>query len=513
MARGLWLGLAAALLAAAPALAEPVNVRIDGGTLTGVSQDGVESFKGIPYALPPVGPLRWRAPRSVAAWKGARPALDYGASCPQAQPPRNVAAGSPAEKTSEDCLTLNVWAPTPTGPMTGATGKAPVMVWIHGGGNVDGTGSQTYYDGSAFARQGVVLISINYRLGLLGFFAHPALTKEAGEEATGNFALMDQMAALSWARRNATAFGGDANNITVFGESAGGQDILALMAARPARRLFDQAIVQSGGLAWDVAPPLKDAEARGAETATKLGLPGADATAAQLRALPPEALVKFGQDAEPIADGRILTDSPAAIFARGQSADAPLIIGTNDNEGSVLTDPKPGELFPRLSAQDLAKARALYGPAAADDAAFARLLFRDGFFAAPARWIGRREAAGVPTYLYSFDYVLTALRGRRGGANHGSEIPFVFGTQAPAKMTPQDQAMSRIVQGYWISFAKTGQPGIAGAPPWPNVHFGDERRMEFTDPPVVREAPEAPVLDLLQEKLLPAAWAGTASPK
>src|SRR6185295_9618836 len=286
------------ILSATRAAAEPVRVTIDSGVLVGSAADGIQVFKGIPYAKPPVGPLRWRPPQPPAAWKEARDATAFGFACPQG----GAALEGEGLQASEDCLTLNVWAPAHAEP---SSPGAPVMVWLHGGGNSDGAAGKRYYDGSAFARDGVVLVSMNYRLGPLGFFAHPALTKEAGpSEPLGSYGLMDQIAALAWVKRNARAFGGDPGRVTVFGESAGGEDVLALLAVPSAAGSFQQAIVESGP-GWPQLPTLAQAEQFGLTSATAIGLTGADA-AERLRALPVEAAIKLAGPTVLVEDGRLL---------------------------------------------------------------------------------------------------------------------------------------------------------------------------------------------------------------
>lgn len=256
-----------------PSAGVPVETQIDSGTLRGREADGIKSFKGIPYAAPPVGELRWRAPAAPTAWSGVREADQYGSDCVQNRVSWDKTQS--AQPTSEDCLTLNVWAPA-------AAKKAPVMVWIHGGGFVMGSGSQPIFDGAKLAGRDVVVVTFNYRLGRFGFFAHPALTREAAGAATGNFAFMDQVAALEWVKRNIAAFGGDPGNVTIFGESAGGGSVNQLMLAQPARGLFHKAIAQSGG-GRDVLPLLSaeragkpSAEAVGTAFAAKAGVKGED---------------------------------------------------------------------------------------------------------------------------------------------------------------------------------------------------------------------------------------------
>ena len=493
--------LMAMICAAFSAHAQEAHVHIDSGDLVGVTRDRVESFKGIPYAAPPVGTLRWRPPQAAQHWNKSLSAVDYGASCPQEMPVRRVPAGSAAERTSEDCLTLNVWTPVEH------SHPLPVMVWIHGGGNNNGTGSQTFYDGTAFARDGLVLVTLNYRLGMPGFFTHPALTREAGKALNGNYGLQDQMAALQWVQRNAAAFGGDAKNVTVFGESAGGEDILLLMTSPSAGKLFSKAIVESAG-GWNGVRSLSDSEKQSAAFASALGLQGDHATAAELRAVPVDSLSKVpDQEAlGPVVDGRLLPRAPVEVFAQGRALDIPLIIGTNGNEGSVLPEElKPGFALDGLSADAIDTARKLYGASTTDDNAFAHSLFRDGFFATPARWAAARESEGAPSYLYHFTYVMSRLRARRAGANHGSEIPFVFDTASTDRLSDADRAVTNAVHSCWVAFAKTATPVCTGAPAWPAYHRAEDSLLEFGDTIAVRTTPDRAVLDFLEQQLLPAA--------
>ncbi|MDZ4370687.1 MAG: carboxylesterase family protein, partial [Phenylobacterium sp.] len=314
-------------------------VRTEQGVLVGAEAAGVVSFKGIPYAAPPVGALRWRAPQPPATREGRRPAIDFGAIC--IQPPSNGDPGVGPLPMSEDCLTLNVWTPAERG-----TKPLPVMVWIHGGGLNNGSGTAALYDGTRLAKRGVVVVTVNYRLGRLGFFGHPALTAEAdGEEIVGNYGLADIIAALAWVRDNAAAFGGDPGKVTIFGESAGGVMVTRLMITEPALGLFHRAIVQSGfgrdqGTAvyrtLDGSPSLED---RGIAFAVAAGLPS-DASVEQLRALPAERLLTpapsfYGGDLM-VLDGRdgggLVEEDVAAAFAAGHEAPVPLIIGANSAE-------------------------------------------------------------------------------------------------------------------------------------------------------------------------------------
>jgi para-nitrobenzyl esterase len=476
--------IAVGIFATTTSAATSPRVRIDSGELIGVAANGVDAFKGIPYAAPPVGDLRWRAPRPPHPWTAPRSAEDYGHSCPQHSPPERVAPSSQGATTSEDCLTLNVWTTLHSQRLM------PVMVWIHGGGNNAGTSAQTYYDGSAFARDGVVLVSFNYRLGALGFLTHPDIPG-------ANFGLLDQLAALEWVKRNIKAFDGDPNNVTVFGESAGGLDILMLMTSRKAAGQFNRAIVESAGI-WNGTPTLPEAQKAGAAIATKLGAP----TVAQLRALPADAFKDIDEPG-PVIDHDLLTAWPNAPLI-----DVPLIIGTNNNEGSLLAPDTPDDdVIPELSSADLDTLRSLYSAANSAPAApvgslhLAPLLFRDAHFSMPARWFAAREAAGAPAYLYRFDYVASFLRRHRTAANHGSEMPFVFATWPDFRLTAADQQMTRTLHGCWVAFAKLGKPVCPDAPPWPAFSVGSDIWMRFGEPVTPQPVSDRPVLNFLLERL------------
>ncbi len=449
--------LAAALLTAPPAAAAP-RVTIASGTLAGTADRGVEIFKGIPYAAPPVGTLRWAPPAPPAAWKGVRDASHFGAACPQPSRPDNKPAAGADLPHSEDCLFLNVWAPE-------SARRAPVMVWIHGGAFRVGSGASPIYDGDAFAKDGVVFVSINYRLGALGFFAHPALTRAAGPDAPlGNYGLMDQIAALRWVHRNIARFGGDPANVTIFGESAGGESVLFLMTTPAARGLFGKAIVESGG-GWKKSKTLAQAEAAGDALASRAGLPGAKATLAQLRALPAsetlDAPLTLG-GVGPFEDGRLVKETPAQAFADGGAAPVPLIIGSNSFEASLMrTFRIPPQRIANLANDAVRRA---YGEAAKDEAAFGEALFTDAVMGAPASWVAAEQSRRAPAYVYEFAYVPQALRAGSPGVRHGGEIPFVFDTLKPILArtgdtpTAEDRRMERIVHACWVAFAKIGTP-------------------------------------------------------
>jgi para-nitrobenzyl esterase len=451
----------------------PVQARTEAGVVVGRSDGAIDVYKGVPFAAAPVGPLRWAPPRPAPAWSGERDAGAYGPACPQ---PIN-ADGKPngggyVGPVSEDCLSVNVFAPH------GVHG-APVMVWIFGGGNVHGANSVPSNDGTNFARDGVVLVSVNYRLGALGFLAHPALTREAGpDDALGNYGTLDQIAALAWIRRNIKAFGGDPENVTIFGESAGGHNVLTLLTTPAARGLFQKAGVESGG-GWDEPQRLPEAEAAGVALAESLGL-SKDAGADQLRALPLDKLVGASGRFGPVQDGRLVRWSAAQGFARGEQARAPLIIGANDYEASLL----PPTAYAAYAAKVPAETRAAYGETAKDDAGLARAVFSDTFGAGAARWFARKAAAAAPAYLYEFTYVRVNKRATLPGANHTSEIPYVFDSQMAVpvyklEIQDEDRAMAARVHSCWVAFAKTGAPECAGGPAWPAYSAGSDTLMEF----------------------------------
>lgn len=481
-------------------------VQTPNGAIEGVAvNETVVAFKGIRYALPPVGALRWRPAQPATAFTGTVKATDFGPACIQKTKltKEEIAAyGALPAEISEDCLSLNIWAPLKH------DAPLPVMVWIHGGGFVAGASSLGYYDGTNFARDGVILVSINYRLGLLGFFAHPALDAAGGaDEAHGNYGLTDQLEALRWVQRNITSFGGDPSNVTVFGESAGGMSVLSLLAAPSSKGLFARAIIESG-LGWHKVRTLSEAEADGVKIATSLGLSGTAATVDALRATSPDALVAVTppEGNGPLIDGQILRQPLTVAFSKGEIQHVPIMIGTNSNEGTLLRPPAAAKLLADLPPTVVAGARAYYGAPATDDYALARRLFRDAVFTAPARWIARHVGTSDPAYLYHFDYVASYFRAKSDGVAHGFEIPFVFDSwkhipHASLILSGEDKAETALVHSCWVSFAKTGQPACAGGPTWPRYTASADALVDFTLPePAVKIGFEKPMLDQLEAK-------------
>jgi para-nitrobenzyl esterase len=469
-------------------------VKVDSGALKGVYDGSVVAFKGIPYAAPPVGDLRWRPPQPVAAWNGVRSAAEYGSDCMQLPFPSDAAPlGTPP---AEGCLFLNVWAPS---RVSGK--KLPVMVWIYGGGFVNGGSSPTVYDGTQFAKRGIVFVSFNYRVGRFGFFAHPALTKESPQGPLGNYGYMDQIAALQWVHRNVAEFGGDPTNVTLFGESAGGGSVLTLMTSAMSRGLFQKAVIESGGGRRGLFPPRhvrEDApgapsgESVGVEFAKSVGITGDDAAAlAALRKLPADAVVAGLNMATmrtptypgPMIDGSLVVEVPEDAFRAGHQMKIPVVIGANSADiGFSLAKSMDEVLAPFGANAD--KARAAYDPDGTGDVRkVGTAIAADRMMVEPARFIARTVAgSGQPAYLYRFSYVAESMRKEWQGAPHATEIPYVFDTVAAKygkDLTPADEATAQAANAYWAAFAKTGNPNGDGRPVWPACEPKGDGLLDF----------------------------------
>ncbi|CAN5121139.1 carboxylesterase family protein [soil metagenome] len=478
--------------------AGPPKVRIDSGALVGVEANGVSAFKGIPFAAPPVGALRWLAPQRAAHWTGDRAADAYGAPCMQALSKDN---GLGQAAPSEDCLTVNVWSPD-----LKPAKKLPVMVWIHGGGYTGGSGTALLYDGTELAKQGVVLVTLNYRLGRFGFFAHPALSAEAKGKVADNFGMLDMIAALQWVKRNAAAFGGDASNVTIFGESAGGAAVHALMVSPQARGLFAKAISESG--AGRAMPAILDkpgprgmpsAVADGEAFAKKLGA----STVTELRALPADKIQAAGalsvfSGGGPVIDGVTLPMGPVEAFSKGKQAKVPFLIGANNVElpGTLASYKNTAATWGGASEAQLAEL-AKYYP---DPDTFALNVAGEMSMVEPARWLAGVHARSNPTWLYRFSVVTAAQRPGMKGARHAQERQYVFRTlsASPWKTDANDEVQAKAMSAYWVAFAKTGNPNTPGLPAWPAFTAQGDQLLEFTDNgPVAGTSPFAERLNAI----------------
>ncbi len=472
------------------------QVKTELGIVEGNKKGQVHAFLGIPYAAPPVGESRWKPPAPAAKWTGVRKAKGFGAHCMQGKVFGDMnfrdAAGS------EDCLFLNVWVPAKR-----SSAKLPVMVWIYGGGFVAGSTSEARQDGTNLAQQGVIVVSMNYRLGIFGFFVHPELAKESGRNAAGNYGLLDQVAALQWVHDNIAAFGGDPNNVTIFGESAGSFSVSAQMASPLAKGLFQKAIGESGGaffsggLAFEPRSVREEQDVRA--VSAKLGV----STLAELRALPAQKMLEAfappkseGFDFGPDVDGYFLPEPVPAIFAAGKQNDVPLLAGWNHDEGSfeITSSPqKPTADSLKVTAQkefgDKATEFLRLYPSDTDKQVLrsSQDFAGDRFIAFSTwQWMESQAKTGKqPIYRYRFDLGPPPdSKGPQLGAYHSAEIEYVFGqldSKAGIAWTPDHRRLSATMQKYWADFARSGDPNGPGLPKWPEYSSGDGWSVMFLD--------------------------------
>ncbi len=443
-------------------------VKLESGAISGVagSTPAVRIYKGIPYAAPPVGDLRWKAPKAAASWTGVKKADTFGTSCMQVPYPDNSPyATENSAKIGEDCLYLNVWTAAKS-----AKDKRPVMVWIHGGALTRGSGATPNYDGDKLAQKGVIVVTINYRLGIFGYFAHPELTKESDRNASGNYGFLDQVAALEWVQKNIYKFGGDPKNVTIFGESAGSWSVNVLAASPLTKGLFAKAIGESGGQ-FGPLTSLADAETAGKRAGTL----------AELRAKSAAEVMKIQTPTRTIVDGYFLPKDVSAIYAEGKQNDVPLLMGLNNDEGtpftpaSVKADGFKGTAKSRYGdqAEEYLK---IYPVSTDDDAkkAYAAQA-RDSIFGWQMRTWARAQAqtGKSKVFMYYFSKVPPGEWGTKLGAYHASEISYVFDNVKDP--TPADQKLEDVMSSYWVNFATTGDPNGKGLPKWPVY----DRKMEM----------------------------------
>ena len=513
-------------------------VRCCDGLVAGCVDQGVRVFKGIPYAKPPVAELRWRPPQMVEPWKGVRPATSFGPRCVQFDRPKASISYFPAEPESEDCLYLNVWAPSD------GDRPYPVMVWFHGGGYNVGSGSLPLFHGGSLARGGVILVTMNYRLGRLGFLAHPDLTAESEYGASGNYGLLDQLAALQWVHRNIAAFGGDPGCVTIFGQSAGAYSVSYFMTSPLAKGLFHRAIGQSGGGfgpvdftsgTSDALQALPDAEVSGVRLASRIGVKsiaalrmrnsyeiqmsriddGFEAGQGYDRFKPPSGRGAF-DNAYPIVDGYLIPDTVRSLFERGAQHDVPLMTGSNSHERGTTVQPPP------TVQSYIDDARAQYGDLAdryldvypahadADSREVGGYAIGDRIFTWQNwKWARAQASSGKsPVFYYRFTRVPPHPTGKIFVENpqniprayHGAEIAYVFGSfdAWDWPWQPEDVVLSERMTRYWTNFAKTADPNGEGLPQWPS--FNDTASVLFLDGDIkVGTVPNPERLDLWDE--------------
>ncbi len=482
----------AAVIPLTAAIHDPV--RVEQGQLSGAagSDPSVRVYKGVPFAAPPVGDLRWRAPKPAADWPGVRKADQFSATCMQTPYPQGSLYSSQAQPVSEDCLYLNIWTAAKS-----ASDKRPVMVWIHGGAFTRGSGSTPTYDGENLAKKGVVLVTINYRLGIFGFFAHPELTAESEHHSSGDYGILDEIAALQWLQRNIAAFGGDAKRVTIFGESAGSWAVNVLVASPLAKGLFQRAIGESGGN-FNKMTQLSDLEKSGARVGPSI---------AELRMKSAEEILKTQGAFSVNVDGWLLPTDVMTIFEKGRQNDVPVLIGSNADEGTAFMPPKITLAGMQATAKQRFGARAdqfaqIY-PATSDEEAWkaSAALMRDQTFGLQMRtWARMQSKTGKsPAYLYYFSRVPAG--GEHYGAFHASEIPYVFGTADIGKRTWQeaDHRLSEVMSSYWVNFATTGNPNGKGLPAWPKYDENKDVALDLDENIRPIPVPNKAGLDFLAE--------------
>jgi len=482
---------------------QPANqVKIIGGIIEGITtSSGIRVYKGIPFAAPPIGKLRWQAPQPVSPWTGVRQCVAFGPSPMQNEPkPFSMWSAEfliPKSPISEDCLYLNVW----TGAQT-AKEKRPVMVWIYGGGFNSGGSGVPIYDGEATARKGIVFVSFNYRVGIFGFFAHPELTKESGRNASGNYGLLDQVAALQWVKQNIAAFGGDPNNVTIAGQSAGSMSVNCLVASPLTKGLFTKAIAESGASFTRQSATLPQAEQEGLKTAQKLNA----SSLTDLRNIPAAELYKT-PGMRPIVDGYVLPDDIAAIFAAGKANKVALLTGWNEEEGLMNGPIQSAADFRKWAEEqygDDAKTFLQFFPATTDtEATTSQLkLARDMIFGIQNyTWANVQSAREQPNiYVYRFKRKVPATGEYvKYGAFHTGEVPYAYDNLkfVDRPWEPVDKELARVMSSYWVNFAIRGNPNGENLPNWPAYTLKEKKIMILDVKSVAKTLPDQAALNFL----------------
>ena len=481
------------------------RVEVENGVLEGQATEGIAAFLGVPFAAPPVGELRWRPPQAAGNWRGIRSATRPGRLC--AQDERMLGMHGDVPETGEDCLYLNVWAPE-----GGAKGEPlPVMFHIHGGSFRAGGGSLPVYNGAKLARRDVVVVSINYRLDRLGLFAHPALSTQQAGEPLANYALMDQVAALRWVNRNIAAFGGDPDNVTLFGCSAGGVSVNYLMTAPMAGGLFHRAIAESGGVRIEGSRRLREQvgyltalEADGETFAESFSIANDADAVEQLRALTTEQILTYPvkqSSMNPVVDGLVVPESIGHAFRAGHQHPVPYLTGTTSQEESLIAGfPIPPDAI--YQDADREALHTAYAEVVEDRRH--HVYFRDALFAAPARFLALEHARhGMATFRYRYNYAPPAQDGEPDGAGHCAQVPFVFGnldSLGNTQPASRDLDVSNQLMDYWVAFARRGNPNVTGQPQWPEVKPERDAVLEIDEQSQVRENPSAKRMEFHQAR-------------
>jgi para-nitrobenzyl esterase len=469
----------------------------------GINGSGSHVFKGIPFAAPPVGDLRWKSPQPVKSWEGTKNCDQFGASPMQGKPvpfgPWTKPYLIPETPISEDCLYLNVWTAAKSD-----IEKRPVLVWIYGGGFSSGGSGCQIYDGDAMASAGVVFVSINYRVGIFGFYAHPELTKESGVNASGNYGLMDQVAALQWVKKNISTFGGDPNNVTIAGQSAGSMSVNCLVASPLAKDLFNKAIAQSGASFTRTNGVLADAEKEGLKLA-------AGASLAEMRNIAADSLMKKVSGFRgPIIDGYVLPEQIADIFEKGKANNVALLTGWNQDEGLMFGPPKNAENFRKdmgkMYGVDSARFLSYYPATNDEEAAKSQnSLSRDQTFGMQNYiWASKQSSQNKKVFVYRFTRKVPAEgEYAKYGAFHTGEVPYAYNNlkYGDRLYQPADQELATLMSSYWSNFIKTGDPNGKGLPVWPAFKLAEKQVMFFDEKSGAGSMKDAAQLDLIYSKM------------